>query len=162
MPDVSEQNLSADFGRATKGAAAHFWQSYIYSVRRLKIWNSRVWGRCNGNVDTSNPKSYLGMLYKGKGTADLDSCIYYASAVIDNGYYELESDFGKLFSHPLNDYSNENSRELILSCVYGPVGSADNGRFGNRLPYFLVGIMLTHLGEFLNSAGNIPQNQHHV
>ena len=39
------------------------------------------------------PKSYLGMLYKGKGTADLDSCIYYASAVIDNGYYELESDF---------------------------------------------------------------------
>lgn len=24
LPDVSEQNLSADFGRATKGAAAHF------------------------------------------------------------------------------------------------------------------------------------------
>lgn len=36
LPDVSEQNLSADFGRATKEPLLIFWQSYIYSVRRLK------------------------------------------------------------------------------------------------------------------------------
>ena len=35
LPDVSEQNLSADFDDLPKGFAAHFWQSYIY-VRRLK------------------------------------------------------------------------------------------------------------------------------
>lgn len=55
-----------------------------------------------GSIDNSNEKSYLGMLYKGKGTADLDSCIYYANYVIDqDGHYSLESDYGKLFSHPL-------------------------------------------------------------
>ena len=55
-----------------------------------------------------------------------------------------------MFSHPLNDYSNENSRELILSCVYGPVGSADNGRFGNRLPYFFG-------GDYANASWGIPE-----
>ena len=61
------------------------------------------------------------MLYKGEGTADLDSCIYYATKIIEHGYYALESDYRKLFSHPMGDYSNGNSHELILSCVYGPM-----------------------------------------
>ena len=51
----------------------------------------------------------------------------------------LESDYGKLFSHPLDDYSNESSKEIILACVYGmPANSGTNGRYGNRLPYFLT------------------------
>ena len=33
------------------------------------------------------------MLYKGEGTADLDSCIYYATKIIEHGYYALESDY---------------------------------------------------------------------
>ena len=91
LPDVSEQNLSADFGRATKGAAAHFLAKlYLQRAQAEKFGTAEYGVDVNGNVDTSNPKSYLGMLYKGKGTADLDSCIYYASAVIDNGYYEYE------------------------------------------------------------------------
>lgn len=58
---------------------------------------------------------------------------------------------------------NENSRELILSCVYGPVGSADNFYvLCNRLPYFGGDYANRILWEFLNFAGNIPQNQHHV
>lgn len=89
------------------------------------------------------------MLYKGEGTADLDSCIYYATKIIEHGYYALESDYRKLFSHPMGDYSNENSHELILSCVYGPMGGADNGRYGNRLPYFSG-------GDYSNAFWGIP------
>lgn len=151
LPDVKEQNLSTDFGCVTKGAAAHFLAKlYLQRAQAEKYGTSEYGVDAEGNVDTNNPKSYLGMLYKGKGIADLDSCIYYASTVIDNGYYELESDFGKLFSHPLNDYSNENSHELILSCVYGPMGSADNGRYGNRLPYFFG-------GDYSNASWGIPE-----
>lgn len=53
----------------------------------------------DGSIDNSNPKSYLGMLYKGKGTADLDSCIYYASMVIDK--HPLAYDYADLFDHSL-------------------------------------------------------------
>lgn len=39
----------------------------------------------------------------------------------------------------MDDYSNEESREIILACVYGmPANSGTNGRYGNRLPYFLT------------------------
>ena len=34
--------------------------------------------------------------------------------------------------------------------VYGPVGSADNGRFGNRLPYFFG-------GDYANASWGIPE-----
>lgn len=35
LPDVNEQNLTTDFGRATKGAAAHFWQNSICNVHKV-------------------------------------------------------------------------------------------------------------------------------
>lgn len=139
LPDVSEQNLAADFGRATKGAAAHFLAKlYLQRAQGAKYGSSEYGRNSDGSIDNSNEKSYLGMLYKGNVSTDLDSCIYYASQVINNTRYELESDYGKLFSHPLGDYSNESSKELILSCVYGS-GTADNGRYGNRIPYFIGG-----------------------
>ena len=49
----------------------------------------------------------------------------------------------------MGDYSNGNSHELILSCVYGPMGGADNGRYGNRLPYFFG-------GDYSNTSWGIP------
>ena len=38
---------------------------------------------------------------------------------------------------------------MILSCVYGPMGGADNGRYGNRLPYFFG-------GDYANASWGIP------
>lgn len=149
LKDVSELNLSSEFGRVTKGTAAHFLAKlYLQRAQGAKYGTSEYGRNPDGTIDNSNPKSYLGMLYKGNIATDLDSCIYYASKVIDNGYYELESDYRKLFSHPLSDFSNENSRELIQSAVYGPNG-ADNGRYNNRMPAFIG-------GSYTNAAWGIP------
>lgn len=157
LPDVTLQNLATEFGRVTKGAAAHFLAKlYLQRAQGVKYGSAEYGVKADGHVDTDNPKSYLGMLYKGEGVADLDSCIYFANQVIpsvDGGngsYYQLEADYGKLFSHPLGDYSNESSKELILSCVYGPMGSADNGRYGNRLPYFFG-------GDYVSASWGIPE-----
>lgn len=97
------------------------------------------------------------MLYKGQGIADLDSCIYYTNYVIDqDGYYALEPDYAKMFEHKLDDYSNENSREFILSCVFGtPANSGDNGRYGNRLNAFLSTKYVNAAWESLNILGSM-------
>lgn len=56
-----------------------------------------------------------------------------------------------MFEHKLDDYSNENSREFILSCVFGtPANSGDNGRYGNRLNAFLS-------TKYVNAAWGIPK-----
>ena len=138
---LPEQYSEAEYGRATKYAAAHLLAKIYLNRYQGKEYGTPEYGRrADGTIDNGNEKSYLGMLYKGEGAADLDSCIYYANYVIDqDGHYSLESDYGKLFSHPLDDYSNEESREIILACVYGmPANSGTNGRYGNRLPYFLT------------------------
>ena len=131
---------STEFGRATKGAAAHF-LAKLYLYRYMgKDYGTAEYGRkSDGTIDNTNPKSYLGMLYKGTGTADLDSCIYYTNYVIDqDGYYKLNDDYGLIFKHELGDFSGENSPEIVLSCVYGyPASSSNNGRYGNRLQYFV-------------------------
>lgn len=129
-----------DFGRASKGAAAHFLAKlYLQRAQGAKYGTTEYGRQADGSIDNLNEKSYLGMLYKGQGQADLDSCIYYANYCIDtDGYYRLEEDYGKLFSHPLDDYSNEESHEIVLAVVFGsPANSGTNGRYGNRLPYFL-------------------------
>ncbi|WP_321478720.1 RagB/SusD family nutrient uptake outer membrane protein [uncultured Bacteroides sp.] len=150
LPDVSELNLGAEFGRETKGAAAHFLAKlYLQRYEGSKYGTTEYGRNADGSIDNSNEKSYLGLLYKGNVSTDLDSCVYYATQVIKNTNYELETDYGKLFAHPLGDYSNENSKELILSCVYGQIGSADNGRYGNRMPYFFG-------GDYVNAAWGIP------
>lgn len=132
---------TAEFGRATKGAAAHF-LSKLYLYRYMgKDYGTSEYGRqADGSIDNSNPKSYLGMLYKGNGTADLDSCIYYANYVIDqDGAYALNADYDKIFGHEKGDFSGENSPEIVLTCAYGyPASSGNNGRYANRLQYFLT------------------------
>lgn len=150
LPAAASLNMATDFGRGTKEAAAHFLAKlYLQRVQGSKYGTAAYGRQADGSIDTSNDKAYLGMLYKGTGTADLDSCIYFASQVIDHSnYFELEQDYRQLFSHPMGDYSNESSKELILSCMYGST-STDNGRYGNRLPYFIG-------GDYSNKLWGIP------
>ena len=137
---TAAQLPSTEFGRATKGAAAHF-LAKLYLYRYMgKDYGTAEYGRkSDGTIDNTNPKSYLGMLYKGTGTADLDSCIYYTNYVIDqDGHYALNADYAKIFGHEQGDFSGEDSPEIVLSCVYGyPATSDSNGRYGNRLQYFV-------------------------
>lgn len=139
LPTASEM-ASGEFGRATKGAAAHF-LAKLYLYRYMgKDYGTAEYGRnSDGTIDNTNPKSYLGMLYKGTGSADLDSCIYYSNYVIDqDGHYALADDYGTLFVRKGGDFSGETSPEIIFSCVYGyPATDGNNGRYGNRLMYFL-------------------------
>lgn len=139
LPTATELS-SGDFGRATKGAAAHF-LAKLYLYRYLgRDYGSSTYGRnTDGSIDNTNPQSYLGMLYKGTGTADLDSCLYFCNYVIDqDGYYKLADDYGDIFRHTAGDFTNETNPEIIFSCVYGyPATSGTNGRYGNRLQYFL-------------------------
>lgn len=139
LPTASE--LSAqEFGRATKGAAAHF-LAKLYLFRYMgKDYGTATYGRnADGTIDNTNPQSYLGMLYKGTGTADLDSCIYYCNYVIDqDGHYALAENYGQIFDHTAGNFACETLPEIIFSCVYGyPAGSGNNGRYGNRLQYFM-------------------------
>lgn len=139
LPTASE--LSAqEFGRATKGAAAHF-LAKLYLYRYMgKDYGTATYGRnADGTIDNTNPQSYLGMLYKGTGTADLDSCIYFCNYVIQqDGHYALAENYGDIFDHTPGDFSNETLPEIIYSCVYGyPAGDGNNGRYANRLQYFL-------------------------
>lgn len=131
---------AAEFGRATKGAAAHFLAKlYLYRHMGQGYGNSTYGRKENGTIDNTNDKSYLGMLYKGTGTADLDSCIYYSNYVLDqDGSYRLNDDYGLIFKHEKGDFSGENSPEIVLSCVYGyPTGDGGNGRYANRMQYFV-------------------------
>ena len=152
LPTATELGTN-NLGRATKGAAAHFLSKlYLHRAQGSKYGTAEYGRKENGTIDNTNEKSYLGMLYKGQGIADLDSCIYYTNYVIDqDGYYALEPDYAKMFEHKLDDYSNENSREFILSCVFGtPANSGDNGRYGNRLNAFLS-------TKYVNAAWGIPK-----
>ncbi|MDR0572988.1 MAG: RagB/SusD family nutrient uptake outer membrane protein [Tannerella sp.] len=147
LPDVNELNLANEYGRATKGAAAHFLAKLYLQRAQGARYGSTEYGRqADGSIDNTNEKSYLGMLYKGNAGSDLDSCIFFASRVINHGYYQLESDYAKLFSHPLDDYSNETSREIIQSALYA---TSENGRYGNRI--------LVYIGAgYTNAAWGIP------
>jgi len=150
LPNVTELNLKSDFGRGTKQIAAHFLAKLYLNRAQTAKYGTTEYGRnADGTIDNLNEKSYLGMLYKGNVATDLDSCIWFASQVIDNsGYHALEADYRKLYLRKLNDYSEEESKELILSCVYGQYG-VDNGRYGNRLAAFIG-------GDYSNAKWGIP------
>lgn len=132
---------SSEFGRATKGAAAHFLAKlYLYRYMGKDYGTSNYGRNTDGTIDNTNTESYLGMLYKGTGTADLDSCIYYSNYVLEqDGHYSLNSDYGLIFKHEQGDFSGEASPEIVLSCVYGyPSGDGGNGRYANRMQYFVT------------------------
>lgn len=126
LPEEAEQ-----FGRITKYAAAHFLAKLYLTRAQGAEYGTAEYGRnSDGTIDNLNPKSYLGMLYKGKVSTDLDSCIYYASMVINSQKYELESDYLNLWQNDIDSWKNEESKEIILAGVFG--NGTDNYRYGQR------------------------------
>ena len=134
---LPESYSASEFGRITKYAAAHFLAKLYLQRYQGKDYGTSTYGRnSDGTIDNSNPKSYLGMLYKGTGTADLDSAIYYASMVINSGQYALETNYEDIFHVGIDDYSNEESKEIILPALFAD--GADNYRYGLRAICFFV------------------------
>ena len=133
VENLPEKYADAEYGRITKYAAAHFLAKlYLQRAQGAKYGTSEYGRNADGTIDNNNPKSYLGMLYKGNVSTDLDSCIYYASMVINSPNYELESNYGDLFKVGIQDWSNEKSKEIILPALFGY--GTDNYRYGNRTP----------------------------
>ena len=121
----------AEFGRITKYAAAHFLAKlYLMRAQGAEYGTTEYGRNADGTIDNNNPKSYLGMLYKGNVSTDLDSCIYYADMVINSGKYALEANYGDIFKTSIGDWNNEKSKEIILPAIFGQ--GTDNYRYGNR------------------------------
>ncbi len=118
----------------TKGAAAH-----LLSRLYLERAQAAGWGKyraSDGGPDYENlDTSHLGMLYKGNVNTDLDSCIFYATKVIEDPNYALTPDFNDVFRD--GDYSLENSTDVIIAVSQGEGLNA--GRFGHRWAYAYSG-----------------------
>ncbi len=127
LPDAAS---GPDFGRLTKGAAAHF-LARLY-LERAQGADFKQYRAADGSIDHSNANTHLGMLYKGAVSTDLDSCIYYANQVINGGYYSLKDDYADLFAVGFGSYpAEENNREVILWAAFGGNDSY-NTRYGMR------------------------------
>ena len=139
---------TSDRGRGglNKYAAAHF-LSKLY-LQRAQGAEFGQYRSADGTIDNSNPHAYLGMLYKGSVSTDLDSAEFFATQVIE-GPYQLEPDYWGLFRSAINDYSNQDSKEIILQASYG--NGTDNGRFGMRMQGYFT-------ASYVNALWGIPSN----
>jgi len=112
-------------GRITKMAAAHLLAKLYLHRAQAANWEN-------------SPEDHLRLLYKGKYNSDLDSCIYFATMVIDEmsknnpAYGGLQSDFSELWKNIKDNYDRDKCKEIILSAQYEPTQSY-NGRYGNVL-----------------------------
>lgn len=107
----------------TRGAAGHFLAKlYLQRAQAAEFQNSS--------------ETHLKMLYKGSGANDLDSCIYFATQVLNSGDYELAADYWDLFEIGKGAYPAENNREIILSASFGPQA---NGPYNMRFQGYLTG-----------------------
>lgn len=144
---LPESYGDSEFGRVTKYAAAHLLAKMYLNRAQGAQYGTEAYGRrADGSIDNTNENSYLGMLYKGKGTADLDSCIYYSTMVINA--HPLAADYNNLFRHDLGDFSNEKTSENVLNAIYAE-GSADNYRYGVR-------VVSKFVGNYVNEKYGIP------
>jgi len=130
--------LSAEHGRLTRWAAAHFLAKlYLYRAQGKEFKQYR---EPDGSINPDNPNAYLGLLYKGEGASDLDSALFFASEVIEhfsasNGgvYGGLAPNYWDLFRIAKGDWSNELNTEIILPASYiATANMEDNGRYGMR------------------------------
>lgn len=137
VENLPESYSSGEYGRITKYAAAHLLSKLYLQRAQGASYGTSSYGRnSDGTIDTSNPQSYLGMLYKGNVPTDLDSCIYYSSMVINSGKYVLEPNFEDIFHVGINDYTNESSKEIVLPGLWAD--GADGYRYGLRAICFFV------------------------
>lgn len=149
VENLPESWDASSYGRITKYAAAHMLAKLYLQRYQGKDYGTSDYGRnSDGSIDNSNAKSYLGMLYKGTGTADLDSCIYYEDMVINSGKYTLEPNYADIFKIGLNDYTAEGSAEILLPGLWAD--GADGYRYGLRAICMLC-------GDYVNSKYGIPQ-----
>lgn len=127
--------VTTDQGRASKWAAGHF---------LAKLYLNRA--QAAGFQNSSDPD--LKMLYKGNVATDLDSCIYFATQVINGkgGAGGLAPDYWTLFDPKVSE-SNPSS-EVIWAAQFD-LNTALNGRFtGNRSCNY-------HTGDYTNLTGVI-------
>ena len=148
VDNLPEKYSDAEFGRITKYAAAHFLAKLYLTRAQGASYGGSAYGRnADGTIDTSNPQSYLGMLYKGNVPTDLDSCIYYSSMVINSGQYQMEANYLDLWKNGIGTFDNEYSKEIILPAVFA-VG-ADSYRYGLRACALFA-------SDYVNNKWGIP------
>jgi starch-binding outer membrane protein, SusD/RagB family len=118
------------FGRITKLAAGHF-------LAKLYL------NRAQGAEFQNSSEQYLKMLYKGNVATDLDSVIFYASAVI-SASKGLAPDYWTLFDPKVSETTP--SSEVLWSAQFD-INTTMNGRFGgNRSCNY-------HIGDYTNQTG---------
>jgi len=142
----------AERGRITKGAVSHLLAKlYLQRAQRQEFKQYR---NADGTVNPADANAHLGLLFKGQGTADLDSARIFATEVIDayassNGgqFGGLAANYWDLFKTARGDWSNESNKEIILQASYG--NNLDNGRYGMRTTAAFT-------CDYTNAAWNIP------
>ncbi len=117
-------------GRITKDAAGHF-------LAKLYL------NRAQGSEFQNHSELHLRMLYKGSSTTDLDSAIFYSSAVI--GTKVLAPDYWTLFDPKVSETSPHSE---VLWAAQFDINTTLNGRFNNRYCNY-------HTGDYTNQTGII-------
>ncbi len=136
----------SDRGRITKWACGSFLS---------KLYLNRAQGATFAN--SSDP--YLKMLYKGTVSTDLDSCIYYATQVINGNqgnsgtYKGLATDYWTLFNPAVSETTP--SPEVLLAAQFDVNLSLD-GRYANQLAVYYTGDYTNQTGVQRSMAYNRP------
>jgi len=120
--------------RISKGAAAHF-LAKLY-LQRAQGANFKQYRKADGTIDHANPNAHLGMLYKGNVATDLDSCIFFATQVINSPNYKLADNYADIFATAKGSYPSENNSEIILAASFGP--KLANTRYGMRFQCYMT------------------------
>lgn len=116
-------------GRITKLAAGHF-------LAKLYL------NRAQGAEFQNNAEQHLKMLYKGNVSTDLDSVIFYASAVI-TGSKGLAPDYWTLFDSKVSETT---PHAEVLWAAQFDLNTTMNGRFQNRSCNY-------HIGDYTAQTG---------